>query len=389
MSKKRFVSSALAIALAFAGSLGAATSAAAAATTERLAGPTRYETAVAISQAKVPNAGGAAVIYLASGEGYPDALAGGPLAAGANDRVLLLVTANSIPTTVDVEIKRLDSAATKYVVLGGPGTISATVFSHLDTYEGVAPVRIAGADRYETAALISQHVTGALSGGSLVVEPPPSGGGTTPVTSTGVNYSVFLASGEVYPDALSGGALAAATSGTSPILLTQAGSLPAATATELARLDAGDNAVTSLRVLGGPGSVSAAVVSAVDAQLASLTAAEMESARLGGKDRYETSALIAGRFSSASKVYIASGENYPDALAGVPLAAVLDVPVLLVRKGAVDSTVCAAIRTLAPTTVAAFGGTGSISDATLAAAAACVGSTDSGTTTPPGEVLNT
>ncbi len=387
MSKKRFVSSALAIALAFAGSLGAATSAAAAATTERLAGPTRYETAVAISQAKVPNAGGAAVIYLASGEGYPDALAGGPLAAGANDRVLLLVTANSIPTTVDVEIKRLDSAATKYVVLGGPGTISATVFNHLDTYEGVAPVRIAGADRYETAALISQHLTGALAGGSAVVEPPPSGG--TPTATTGVNYSVFLASGEVYPDALSGGALAAATSGTSPILLTQAGTLPAATATELARLDAGDNAVTSLRVLGGPGSVSAAVVSAVDAQLASLTAAEMESARLGGKDRYETSALIAGRFSSASKVYIASGENYPDALAGVPLAAVLDVPVLLVRKGAVDSTVCAAIRTLAPTTVAAFGGTGSISDATLAAAAACVGSTDSGTTTPPGEVLNT
>ncbi|TRW44384.1 cell wall-binding repeat-containing protein [Georgenia yuyongxinii] len=85
-------------------------------------GGDRYATAVDISKKAFPN--GASTVYLASGLGFPDALAGAP-AAGIANAPILLVQPGSIPDVVLAEIKRL--APTKIVVLGGTSAISDAV----------------------------------------------------------------------------------------------------------------------------------------------------------------------------------------------------------------------------------------------------------------------
>lgn len=90
-------------------------------------------------------------VFVASGQNYPDALSGGP-AASALGAPVLLVKGNQVPPSVDAEIRRLKP--TKIVILGGESVILPGVASYLAT---IAPVqRIAGADRYETSALISR-----------------------------------------------------------------------------------------------------------------------------------------------------------------------------------------------------------------------------------------
>src|SRR5690606_4499747 len=136
--------------------------------------------------------------------------------------------------------------------------------------------------------------------------------------------AVFLATGEDYPDALVGAALAGSVGG--PVLLTRLGSLPAPTQSELTRL-----APSQVFVFGGPGAISQAVLD----EVAALTGATVT--RLSGVNRYATAAVIAEEFSSASVVYVATGENFPDALAGAARAGALDGPVLLTRPGSLRS----------------------------------------------------
>jgi putative cell wall-binding protein len=85
----------------------------------RLSGPDRYATAVAVSQRAF--AGGASGPFLATGTSFPDALAGGPVAAELG-APLLLVQASCSPASVTAEIDRL--GATKLVLLGGTAVLS-------------------------------------------------------------------------------------------------------------------------------------------------------------------------------------------------------------------------------------------------------------------------
>ena len=59
--------------------------------------------------------------------------------------------------------------------------------------------------------------------------------------------------------------------------------------------------------------------------------------RLGGKNRYETSKLVAEKyFKSAKAAVLASGENFPDGLSGAPLAMLCQAPLLLVSNAAYE-----------------------------------------------------
>lgn len=81
----------------------------------------------------------------------------------------------------------------------------------------------------------------------------------------------------------------------------------------------------SITILGGTGSVSAAV----EQELRSLTTSGVVH-RIAGADRYATAALVAAGFpSGAPRVYVAAGDNFPDALSGSALAGAQGVPVLL------------------------------------------------------------
>lgn len=84
--------------------------------TGRLSGPTRFETAVEISQAAFPQ--GAPVVYLARADDFPDALAGGTLTDGP---VLLVPRCSAIPPAVVQEIGRLDPQ--RVIALGGTAAI--------------------------------------------------------------------------------------------------------------------------------------------------------------------------------------------------------------------------------------------------------------------------
>lgn len=191
--------------------------------------------------------------------------------------------------------------------------------------------RVFGADRYETAVAVSADAF-------------PSAGIT----------AAFVANGRNFPDALALAAAAGALDG--PVLLTPAASLPASTSREIAALQPG-----WAFVAGGPAVVSDNVIN-------QLRPSTTEGAyRVGGKNRYATAAAISGFWDSAPPrtVYLASGTNFPDALAGAAAAGFVDAPILLTTRDVLPADTVAALKQLHPARIVALGGSGSVSDAVL------------------------
>jgi putative cell wall-binding protein len=97
----------------------------------RIAGVDRYATSAAISTQGFAGLPPAPVAYIATGTGFPDALAGAPLAA-KQGVPLLLVRPTSVPAPVGTELKRLKLSS--LVVLGGPGSITDGMLLTLSFY---------------------------------------------------------------------------------------------------------------------------------------------------------------------------------------------------------------------------------------------------------------
>lgn len=90
--------------------------------------------------------------------------------------------------------------------------------------------------------------------------------------------------------------------------------------------------------------------------------------RLAGADRFETSAAIsrAAYPAPAAKTvsaFVASGMNFPDALAAAPAAAKLGGPLLLVQQTAVPQPILTELRRLKPKSIYIAGGVASVTDA--------------------------
>jgi putative cell wall-binding protein len=285
----------------------------------RLAGSDRYATAAAISKSRF--AGGATTAFIATGAAFPDALAGAPAAARAKAPVLLTAR-YELPAPTATELARLDPSV--IVVLGGSGVVSDSVVSKLRGYAGTV-VRWAGSNRYATAAKISANAF------------PP---------GVGVAY---LATADTFPDALSGGAVAGRIGG--PILLVDRTGIPGATANELARLKP-----ARIVILGGTSVVSDGVRAAADAYTTGSVT------RLAGADRYATSVQVSrSAYGSSDSVFIATGTNFPDGLAGGPVAALLPGPLLLVAPTQLPTVVKSELQRLGPDRVFVLGGTGVVS----------------------------
>lgn len=164
---------------------------------------------------------------------------------------------------------------------------------------------------------------------------------------------VVIATGENFPDALSAAPLAKALN--APILLVRKGSVPQIVLDEIHRLQA-----TKAIIIGGTGAVSDTVKETLEEH-------ELTVERIGGKNRYETSKLIAEKLAEVlgketfDKAYIATGENFPDALSAAPLAAFEGVPVLLVKKDSVPVEIEEVIEEYSISSTIIIGGTGAIS----------------------------
>jgi putative cell wall-binding protein len=208
-------------------------------------------------------------------------------------------------------------------VLGGPGAVSDAVVTQLHAR------RIAGANRYATAAAISADTFGP----------------TVPV--------VYIATGESFPDALAGAAAGALEDG--PVLLVTKDAIPSETDAELRRL-----LPQRIVILGG----TAAVSTGVESSLALYTLPGQVT-RVAGADRYATSVEVSKRTfpDGADAVYLATGRNFPDALAGGPVAANGPGPLLLVPGGCMPESVRREVERLTPNRIFLLGGTGALSGA--------------------------
>lgn len=85
--------------------------------------------------------------------------------------------------------------------------------------------------------------------------------------------------------------------------------------------------------------------------------------RLSGNNRYVTAVEIAKEgWETSSVVILARGDNFADALAGVPLAYKYGAPILLTRTNILEVETAAEIQRLEATKVIILGGTGAISE---------------------------
>jgi putative cell wall-binding protein len=142
--------------------------------------------------------------------------------------------------------------------------------------------------------------------------------------------------------------------------LTRGDRLPDATRAELVRL-----APSRILVLGGPGAVSDAVVAALRT-----TGTSVSVTRLAGTDRYATATTIArATFGAAASLYVASGVDFPDALAGGPAAGATGVPLLLSKPTSLPASTAAELGRLQPPTIKILGGTAAVSQEVAAGAA--------------------
>lgn len=292
--------------------------------TSRVAGDDRYRTAVEISRQQF--AGSAPIVHLVTGEAFPDALAAG-VAAGRAGGPVLLTRRNSLPDATAAELRRLSPS--KVVIVGGPAAVSADVESVVSSVlSGVVVERIAGSNRYETAASLSAAIN---------------------VTAGGV---VFVGSGESFTEVLAGAAVAGRDR--APLLLVpgNGSAVPAAVATELQRL-----APTRLVVLGSESVLSNPILAGLSALVPDATVE-----RLGGGSSYDSAARTASFYATNGTVYVATGAVFADGLAGGAWAGRMGAPVVMVPPtGALPASVRSALSRLAPSQIVILGGSAAVS----------------------------
>lgn len=97
--------------------------------------------------------------------------------------------------------------------------------------------------------------------------------------------------------------------------------------------------------------------------------------RIKGADRYGTAAEAAayGWPSGAQKVILASGEQWPDALAAAPLSRVLDAPVLLTSRTHLEAPARRMLASLRPSSIVVLGGEKAVSSQVATEAAKAAG----------------
>ncbi len=162
---------------------------------------------------------------------------------------------------------------------------------------------------------------------------------------------VYIASGANYPDALAAGPAAIHNNGA--LLMVKPDSVPAPVMAELRRLD------PQRIVIAGS---TAAVSASVEATLVAEFGRDVVE-RIGGANRYETARrIIADAFDSADVAFIATGNNFPDALAAGPAAATVGAPVILVNgfAGGIDAPTAQLLRDLGVTQTYILGSTAAV-----------------------------
>ena len=255
----------------------------------RVDGDDRVETGVKISQKYYDKA---KTVIVVRHDLFPDSMTASVLAK-LKDAPILLNPTNKLDPRVGAEIKRLD--AEEVIIVGGPDSISEKVRGDLKAYDKDKDVeRIAGVDRYGTSEMVARRVTGI----------------------TGKKNTGVIASGQVFPDALSVGTFASRDG--YPILLVKKNLVPDQVVRAIKDLD-----IKKTYIAGGTNTIS----KSTEAKLPGVLE------RMAGKDRYETSVAIAkSKFRDSKEAFIASGEEFADALVISPVSGKYNRPTLLASR---------------------------------------------------------
>ncbi len=286
----------------------------------RIAGYDRYQTAVAISQSGWPD--GAATAILAYGENFPDALSAGPLAHKYNSPILLTGSYTLNEDTAQ-ELKRLK--VKKVFIVGGTAVVSKAIETQLPQL-GITVVRLAGQDCYETSLKIAQDV--------------------------GISKGVFVTTGLDFPDALSIAPIAAAKE--MPILL-----VPKDDLTTIQKDYLKKSKIPYSYIVRGYTEISDNVVNQF-----------LNAEVITGSDPYERNITLIKRFASdldLDKVYVATGEYFPDALTASALAQKGKNPLILLKLDTIPYSALAFIRSNLISQFNILGGQGVISATTESA----------------------
>jgi putative cell wall-binding protein len=260
---------------------------------KRLTGATRQATARLIAEEY--NSGTVNNVVLATGNNFPDALAGSPLAYKLDAPILLVGTTEKESQEADLYIQKYLADNGTIYILGGEGAVSSSTVEKY-TKQGFKVKRISGQGRYDTNQAINDELNSKKG---------------TPV---------FIATGTGFADALSVSSIAAAKG--YPIVLTEKDTLPEQAIETLTNL-----MPTQVFIVGGENAVSESVKN----QIAVITKLKDDRIdRIAGEGRYNTSLAIAKFFDFETvTATFATGKNFPDALAGSILAAKNNAPVIL------------------------------------------------------------
>ena len=249
----------------------------------RISGNTRYETSMKIADYYKENLNEGKKfdsVVIATGENFPEELAGSYLANKKNAPILM-INENTASKVVSYIRENLVEGGQIYV-LGGESVIASSWLGDLNYH------RLSGADRYLTNIEILNEA--GISGNSI-----------------------FVCTGNNYADALSGSGL------DYPILL-----VGKSLTDDQIKFLSGKN--REFIIIGGPGAVSESVAD-------QLRSYGKIADRIAGENRYDTSKQLAEKYATyARKIVVATGQNFPDGLCGGPVAYKLGSPIVLINS---------------------------------------------------------
>lgn len=321
-------------------------------TSNRLGGTNRIETAVKIAS-EYNNTQVPAVIVTTANE-FGNALVGSTLSAKCKAPILLAsLTAKDSKVVLDYIKGHLATTGTVYI-LGDTGSVSTEVENAIKDLGYTNIKRLAGANKEETFKAINDEVN----------------------VTTGT--PVFIATEDNFPDALSASGIAGIKG--YPILLSSKDSMSQATIASLTTIKP-----TQVFIAGGTGVIDQRIPEQIMA-ITGLTSDKI--IRLSGADRYETSLMIAKHFDvNTTSAILATGNDFPDALAGSSLAVKKNAPIILMSN---DTTMQKQyLDTTQIYNLTVLGGEGAVPDDILKVIIGDTSSISSNTSTAPTTANNT
>lgn len=283
-------------------------------TIKRLWGLNRYATSVKVALEGWQQSDNA---ILANGENFPDALCAAPLAKKYNAPILLTQN-DSLPVETIDAIKQLK--VKNIFIIGGVGVISSNIENELAAMS-ISVTRVFGQDRYETDVKVAELLDNVSE--------------------------IAIVTGEDYADALSIAPIAVKKN--MPVILIEHNAIP-----DVVKKYISSHNINKAYVVG--------VGSSIDASaLVWLNNVE----QINGQDKYQRNLSIIDMFKedlSLENLYVATGENFADALSGSVLAGLNSNPMLLLGNNLESQEDFFTRNSAYISSINILGGTGAVSD---------------------------